>query len=80
MKKKLLTLLTSKCKDMGLTEKALGELVELGSEGLADDASDEDIAKKVDSRAICKGYAGGDNEEDTEKAINHEAIYRRRRW
>lgn len=34
---------------MGLTEKALGELVELGSEGLADDASDEDIAKKVDS-------------------------------
>ena len=49
MKKKLLTLLTSKCKDMGLTEKALGELVELGSEGLSDDASDEDIAKKVDS-------------------------------
>lgn len=49
MKKKLLTLLTSKCKDMGLTEKALGELVELGSEGLADDASDEDIEKKVDS-------------------------------
>lgn len=49
MKKKLLTLLTSKCKDMGLTEKALGELVELGSEGLADDTSDEDIEKKVDS-------------------------------
>nr|DAJ04713.1 MAG TPA: hypothetical protein [Caudoviricetes sp.] len=49
MKKKLLTLLTGKCKDMGLTEKALGELVELGSEGLSDDASDEDIAKKVDS-------------------------------
>lgn len=49
MKKKLLTLLTGKCKDMGLTEKALGELVELGSEGLSNDASDEDIAKKVDS-------------------------------
>lgn len=49
MKKKLLTLLTGKCKDMGLTEKALGELVELGSEGLSDDAYDEDIAKKVDS-------------------------------
>ena len=49
MKKELLTLLTGKCKDMGLTEKALGELVELGSEGLSDDASDEDIAKKVDS-------------------------------
>lgn len=49
MKKKLLTLLTGKCKDMGLTEKALDELVELGSEGLSADASDEDIAKKVDS-------------------------------
>ena len=49
MKKKLLALLTSKCKDMGLTEKALGELVELGSEGLSDDASEEDITKKVDS-------------------------------
>ena len=34
---------------MGLTEKALGELVELGSEGLSDDASDEDIVKNVDS-------------------------------
>lgn len=33
---------------MGLTDKAFDELAELGSEGLADDASDEDIAAKVD--------------------------------
>lgn len=49
MKKKFLSLLTEKCKDMGLTSKALDELTEMGSEGLADDASDEDIQKKVDS-------------------------------
>ena len=34
---------------MGLTDKALDDLVEIGTEGLADDASDEDIAAKVDS-------------------------------
>ena len=34
---------------MGLTDKALDDLVEIGAEGLADDASDEDIAAKVDS-------------------------------
>lgn len=49
MKKKFLSLLTEKCKDMGLTSKALDDLVEMGTEGLADDASDEDISKKVDS-------------------------------
>lgn len=35
-------------KDCGLTNKALDELAELGSEGLADDAADDDIAAKVD--------------------------------
>lgn len=49
MKKKFLSLLTEKCKDMGLTSKALDDLVEMGTDGLADDASDEDISKKVDS-------------------------------
>ena len=49
MKKKFLSLLTEKCKDMGLTSKALDDRVEMGTEGLADDASDEDISKKVDS-------------------------------
>lgn len=41
--------LTAKCKDMGLTDKAINELVELGSKGLEDGASDEDIIKAVDS-------------------------------
>lgn len=48
MNKKLREALALKCKDMGLTDKALDELAKLGSEGLADDASDEDINKKVD--------------------------------
>lgn len=49
MKKKFRKLLSEKCKDMGLTDKALDDLVEIGAEGLADDATDEDIASKVDS-------------------------------
>lgn len=48
MKKKFLTALSLKCKDFGLTEKALDELAELGSKGLKDDATDEDINKAVD--------------------------------
>lgn len=48
MNKKFRTALSEKCKDMGLTDKALDELAELGSKGLADDASDEDITKAVD--------------------------------
>lgn len=48
MKKKFRQLLSDKCKDMGLTEKAIDTLVELGGNGLKDDASDEDIAKAVD--------------------------------
>ena len=52
MKKKFRKLLSEKCKDMGLTDKALDDLVEIGAEGLADDASDEDIAAKVDSLVL----------------------------
>lgn len=48
MKKKFLTALSLKCKDFGLTEKTLDELAELGSNGLKDDATDEDINKAVD--------------------------------
>ena len=48
MNKKLRMALSLKCKDMGLTDKALDELATLGSDGLSDDASDEDINKKVD--------------------------------
>lgn len=49
MKKKFRKLLSEKCKDMGLTDKALDDLTNIGAEGLDDDASDEDIAAKVDS-------------------------------
>lgn len=49
MKKKFTQFLSEKIKDMGLTDKAVAELVELGSAGLADNASDDDIKAKVDS-------------------------------
>lgn len=49
MKIKFKKALSEKLKDMGLTEKAIDDLVELGCEGLKDDASDEDINQKVDS-------------------------------
>lgn len=48
MNKKLREALSLKCKDMGLTDKALDELTELGQGDLNDDASDEDIANKAD--------------------------------
>ena len=41
--------LSEKIKDMGLSDKAVNELVELGSAGLSDTSSDEDIKAKVDS-------------------------------
>lgn len=49
MKTKLFNALKAKCKSYGLTKKALEELVEIGASDLADDASDDDIAAKVDS-------------------------------
>ena len=49
MKKKFLQFLSEKIKDMGLSDKAVNELVELGSAGLSDTSSDEDIKAKVDS-------------------------------
>lgn len=49
MKKKFRKVLSEKCADYGLTDKAIDELTDLGSAGLKDDASDEDIAKAVDS-------------------------------
>ena len=49
MKIKFKKALSEKLKDMGLTEKAIDDLVELGCEGLKDDASDEEISQKVDS-------------------------------
>ena len=49
MKKKLLAALTAKCKQYGLTPKAIEELVELGASDLTDEATDDEIAAKVDS-------------------------------
>ena len=49
MKKKFKQFLSEKVKDMGLTDKAIDELVEAGLAGLADNASDDDIKARVDS-------------------------------
>lgn len=48
MKKKFKAALSAKCKDFGLTEKAIDDLTELGIKNIKDDASDEDIEKAVD--------------------------------
>ena len=48
MKTKFKKALSEQLKDMGLTEKAIDDLVELGCKGLKDDSSDEDINKAVD--------------------------------
>lgn len=48
MKTKFKKALSEQLKDMGLTEKAIDDLVELGCKGLKDDASDEDIKNSVD--------------------------------
>ena len=40
MKNKLLELLTARCRDMGLTSKAIEELANLGSAGLAENATE----------------------------------------
>lgn len=49
MKTKFFTALKEKCKDMGLSKKALDELTEIGSASLTDESTDEDITKAVDS-------------------------------
>lgn len=48
MNTKLRKTISELCKDMGLTEKALDELAELGSQGLTDTSTDEDIKKAAD--------------------------------
>lgn len=51
MNKRLLKVLQAKCKDFGLSEKAIEDLATSGSEGLKEDSSDEDIEKTADSLA-----------------------------
>lgn len=65
MKKKFRKVLDEKCKDFGLTPKAIDELAELGSANLKDDASDEDIAAAVD---LLVPYAKAMQGEITRKA------------
>lgn len=49
MIQKLIKTMTAKCKDMGLSAKAIEELAQLGIEGLEENASDEVIEAKADS-------------------------------
>lgn len=82
MKKKFRKLLSEKCKDMGLTDKALDDLVEIGAEGLARRCLGRRHRRESGfARALCKGNAGGDHEEDatSETAIKETAIQRRGR-
>lgn len=49
MKTKFFTALKAKCKDMGLSKKALEELTEIGAKGLTDESTDDEINTAVDS-------------------------------
>ena len=71
MNKKLLTVLQAKCKDFGLSEKAIEDLATSGSEGLTDETSDEDIEKKADSLVP---YAKLMQAEVTRKAQNKKPV------
>lgn len=50
MKKKFRKLLKEAVADFGLTPKAIDNLVEIGCEGLEEDASDEDIQERVNTQ------------------------------
>lgn len=59
MNKRLLELLSDRCKDYGFTTKAIEELATLASEVIDDKTSDEDMQKRVDSyAAIAKAMQG----------------------
>lgn len=47
MHKKLLEKLTAKCKDMGLSAESIQQITEVASNGLADDATDEDVEARA---------------------------------
>ena len=49
MNERLRKTLSELCKDMGLTDKALDELAEIGSQGLTDTSTDEEIKNAADS-------------------------------
>lgn len=47
MHKKLLEKLTAKCKDMGLSTESVQQIAEVASNGLADDANDDDVEARA---------------------------------
>lgn len=47
MHKKLLEILTAKCKDMGLSAESIQQIAEVASNGLADDATDADVEERA---------------------------------
>lgn len=47
MHKKLLEILTAKCKDMGLSAESIQQIAEVASNGLADDAKDADVEERA---------------------------------
>lgn len=71
MKIKFKKALSEKLKDMGLTEKAIDDLVEIGCEGLKDDASDEDINQKMDLLVPYAKIMQGEITRKTRKTTTH---------
>ena len=49
MNEKIKRLMSEKCKDFGLTDKAIDDLAKIASEGIDENTSDEEVTKKVDS-------------------------------
>lgn len=49
MNDKIKKLMSDKCKDFGLTDKAIEDLAKIASEGIDENASDEELNTKVDS-------------------------------
>jgi len=71
MKIKFKKALSEKLKDMGLTEKAIDDLVELGCKGLKDDSSDEDINAAVDLLVPYAKVMQGEITRKTRKTTTH---------
>lgn len=71
MKTKFKKALSDKVKDMGLTEKAIDDLVEIGCKGLKDDSSDEDINNAVDLLMPYAKIMQGEITRKTRKTTTH---------
>lgn len=60
--------LVEKTKDMGLSKKAIDDLIEIGINGLDEDATDDDIVEKVDSLALIAKAMQGEVTRKTQKS------------